>query len=360
MRINFNQYNIVIFHGKIIDSHTHVGRLGENTYLKTDLDVFIKSELPNKDTVEKMFVSDLDILTSNKREYEGNLALLKLFKNNDKYSLIASCSPKDGNIKNIEKLFNENPKGFIGLKFHPLIQNLPLTDEKYKPYMDFAKKKNLPCLFHSQVELLEGGKINHDLIHISDPSEIYSLAKKYPKTPVVIAHLGAGWNEAHDRAIDVLMESIRNGNANLYADVSWVDIDNPQTHIVKAIKKLKGIGEKDWKYGDQSFRLMFGTDAPLSRFKENNAREVYTNYIESIKSAIRNDKDLKPESEKIIEDLFYNNSKKLYSISEQTTNVSNTSLSKTNNKWKYFLGVIGVLALIGGIYYNKSEKNEKY
>lgn len=74
----------------------------------------------------------------------------------------------------------------------------------------------------------------------------------------------------------------------------------------------KGIGEKDWKYGDQSFRLMFGTDAPLARFQQNDAREVYSKFVDNIKSSIRNDKDLKPEAEKIIDDLFYNNAEKLY------------------------------------------------
>lgn len=98
-----------------------------------------------------------------------------------------------------------------------------------------------------------------------------------------------------------------------YADVSWVDIDNAQTHIVKAIKRLKGIGEKDWKYGDQSYRLMFGTDAPLARFQgEGDVRTTYSNFVDKIKTSIRNDKDLQPEAEKIIEDLFYNNAKKLY------------------------------------------------
>ena len=361
MRIITNQpqINCVYFQSKIIDSHAHVGSLGGSAYLKSDLDVFVKSELPNKDNIEKMFVSDIDVLTSSKKEYEGNLALLKLFEKDNKYSLLASCSPKNGDVKNIEKLFNENPNKFLGLKFHSPIQNLALSDEKYKPYMEFAEKNKLPCLFHSQVELLQDGKINPKLKHIADPEEIYTLAKKYPKTPVIMAHLGSGWNEAHDKAIDILVQSIEKGDANLYADISWVDIDHSQTHIVKAIKRLKGIDEKDWKYGDQSFRLMFGTDAPLSRFKESNARETYSNYVEAIKISIRNDKDLRPEAEKIIDNLFYNNAEKLFSSPKQAQSFTKSSASKTNTKWKYFLGVTGILALGGAICYNKSNKKEK-
>lgn len=299
------------FLGKIIDSHAHIGNHDGKKYTKAALDVFVKSELPNKDTVEKMIVSDLDVLHGIKNEYDGNKNVSLIFKNDSKYTLLASCNPKNGDVKNIEKLFKENPSGFVGLKFHSDVQKLELSDKKYDPYMKFASKKNLPCLFHSQVNVIDG-KINSKVKHIADPEKIYRLAQKYPKTPVIMAHLGAGWQDSHDKAIDVLVESIRKGDANLYADVSWVDIDDTQTHIVKAIKRLKGIGEKDWRWGDQSHRLMFGTDAPIDRFSKDNAKEVYSNYVDAIKTAIRNDKDLKNDSEKIIDDLFYNNAKKLY------------------------------------------------
>ena len=134
--------------------------------------------------------------------------------------------------------------------------------------------------------------------------------------------MGSGWNQAHDKAINILLESIRNNDANLYADISWVDIDNPQIeehspkeHIVKAIKELKGIDNPNWPHGDQSFRLLFGTDVPLARFHDWTYPEAlndYAKFVDDIKFAIRNDNALKENSEKIIEDLFCNNAKKLY------------------------------------------------
>lgn len=346
-----NTISLVNFTGKIIDAHVHIGKLDGEVNTKEKLDTFVKSNLPNKDTVEKMIVSDLDVLHSKKGEYEGNKAALELFKNNDKYALLASCNPKDGNIKNIKKLFKEFPDEFKGLKFHSAIQNLELSDKKYDTYMKFASKNNLPCLFHSQANTLEGGKIDPKSIHISDPQSIYALAKKFPKTPVVMAHMGAGWRESHDKAIDTLIESIKKGDANLYADVSWVDIDDAQTHIVKAIKRLKGIGENDWKHGDQSFRLMFGTDAPLARFKNDNAREVYSKFVENIKTSIKNDKDLKADSEKIIDDLFYNNAKKLYLSSKKK------SFFSTN---KILIGAIALsLAGLAGYCIYSDKKNNR-
>ena len=330
----------IAFKQRIIDSHAHVGNLDKNCYKKSDLDVFVKAALPNKDTVEKMIVSDLDVLNGLKGELEGNKALLEIFKNNEKYSLLASCNPRNGDIKNIKNLFKENPESFVGLKFHSGVQQLELSNKKYQPYMEFASKNKLPCLFHSQVELLEGGKINQKVKHIADPEYIYNLAKKYPKTPIVMAHLGAGWNESHDKAINVLVESIKKGDANLYADVSWVDIDNSHTHIVNAIKRLKGFGEKDWMSGDQSHRLMFGTDAPIARFKKEDSRKIYSNFVDKIKESILKDNDLKPNADKIIDDLFYNNANKLY--------LSRKKDSSKNNKIFLSLGIISVFAL--GIY----------
>lgn len=339
MNVTNVKYFNIYFRGKIIDAHAHIGKHDGEINTKEKLDIFVKSALPNKDTVEKMLVSDLDVLHSQKSEYEGNKAALELFKNTDKYALLASCNPKDGDVKNIERLFKDYPNEFVGLKFHSAIQNLDLANKKYEPYMDFATKNNLPCLFHSAVNTIDGGKLNPNSIHISDPQRIYNLAKKYPKVPVVMAHMGAGWQESHDKAIDILVESVKKGDANLYADVSWVDIDHEPTHIVKAIKRLKGIGEKDWKYGDQSFRLMFGTDAPLSRFQKDAPIDVYSSFVEKIKTSIRNDKDLNPNAEQIIDDLFYNNAKKLYLSSSKTT------LSKK----KIFVGIIiAVLAVLFG------------
>ena len=354
----------VSFMRKIIDSHAHIGDLNGKTYTKSQLDVFVKTTLSNNDDVEKMYVSNLDVLTSKKSELEGNRELLDKLKNSNKYELFLACSPKDGNVNNIKNLVKENPDKFIGLKFHPTLQNLDLSDSRYIPYLEFAKKNKIPCLFHSAVTLIDG-KINPTVKDVSDPESIYKLAKQYHQTPFVMAHLGAGWQESHDKAIEILIESVKNGDANLYADISWVDIGlehsgnfdpnehRSKDHILKAIKRLKGIGENDWKYGDQSYRLMFGSDAPLDRFSDKNNRlKEYTTFIDDIKFAIKNDKDLASEADKIIDDLFYNNAKKLY-------NKKLKIATNKTNKYKYIAGgvaVVFILALLAKMVQNKNKK----
>ena len=305
--------NPISFRAKIIDAHAHIGKHEGVIYEKSGLDVFTKTPLPNSDNVVTMLVSSLDVIHSEKSELVGNRALLSEISSCPQYRAFAACSPRDGNVANIKTLFKENPNVFIGLKFHPSVQNLPLNDPKYIPYLNFASKHNIPCLFHTAVDVdNQFGKLIQGTVNISDPAKVYELAKKYPKTPFVMAHMGAGWNEAHDKAIEVLVNSIKNGDANLYADISWVNIDHSKNHIIKAIKSLKGVGQEGWEFGDQSFRLIFGTDAPLDRFSSNEAREIYSKYIEDIKAAIRNDVDLKSEAEAIIDNLFHNNAQKLY------------------------------------------------
>ena len=312
-----NAISRVSLRGQIIDSHAHVGTHNGKIMTKSDLDIFVRSKLPNNDNVEKIFVSNIDVIHGVSDEYLVNNDTIEMFKNDSKYELFASCNPRSGSISNIQKLYRENKGKFIGLKFHPLMQKLELTDARYEPYFNFAQKYKIPCLLHSEVNVDDKeGKLLREINKYSDPELIYNVAKKYKKIPFVMAHLGAGWNEAHDKAIDVMVQSIIHGDADLYADISWVDIDSGnKNHIIRAIKELKGIGKNDWKYGDQSYRLLFGTDAPIARFKEKTESESINNYnkfVEEIKIAIRNDPDLKKDSEKVIEDLFYNNAKKLY------------------------------------------------
>lgn len=373
--ITFNT-NQLSFRAKLIDVHAHVGRHIDTTYTKDMLDVFVKQPLPNNDTVETMIVSDTDTFKGiGVNEYDGNKRALQSFNGDKSYAFLASCSPKNGNVSNIQRLLNEFPTSFVGLKFHPNEIQVPVSDTRYQPYFEHANRNKIPCMFHTQVPVDDTGKLfrlpdgSLDMTKLDpfgDPGAIYEAAKKYKNSPFIMAHMGGGWNESHDRAIDVLVESVKKGDANLYADISWVDIDaapingrSPKDHIVKAIKRLKGIGDPTWDKGDQSFRLMFGTDAPIARFKEDSARSAYSKFVDEIKAAIRGDKDLAHDAEKIIEDLFYNNAKKLFFYQNATQTATNAA-KKTGGKAKVIGGIAAAIAIVGGgaavLRNKKSEK----
>ncbi len=310
MKLNRIYINDSPFRGKIIDSHVHTGKWGSTQYNIDMLDVFIKEPLAvningakQSDTVEKMFVSNLSCIDGNGflNETDGNIEMLNVCKENPKLYPLAVCEPNktNGNPKAIRDLLNSNDGKFIGLKFHP--EGLPLiaSDTKYDGYLDSAKEKGLPCFFHCQ----DGN---------SSPDAIYELAKRHPGTPVIMAHLGAGGENNHKKAINVLIQSIRKGDAKLYADISWVDWNNglpsekPQ-NIIDVIKELKKENALD--------RLMFGTDAPLGCYGGDlvnnvSAKEAYEMTVSNLKTSIK--QEFKSEADYIIQKIFYDNADELF------------------------------------------------
>ena len=310
--------NNISFTGKIIDAHVHSGNWWRNGNLydhTKDIDLFSKEPLPNGDTVEKVVVSNLDCMvrTNNTQEpihfmsdeIEGNIKLAQLAKQNNKLLPLATCQPNFGTVDNIKKLFSDNPNVFYGLKFHPEQLDLPANSALCNPYMEFAQKNDLPCLFHSGQTFDSSQGV---ATKVSKPAQIYELAKRFPKVPVIMAHLGGNEGENTLFATKLIIESVTKNNSKLYADISWVDCDNPQKSTLSQVIKLL-------KENNALDRIMFGTDAPLGRFGllgENNTppKEAYVNNINNIKKMIK--RDFGKESEEIINKIFYENAQNLY------------------------------------------------
>lgn len=342
---------------------------GNYAYLK-DYSSVDTLEIANKlltnsdDEINKMFVSNLDCMVRNHPDMEkssitengtpflsdeikGNLDLFNQYKANDKYVLYATCQPSFGNPENIERVLKMAPNKFKGLKFHPKQLNLKADDYSYDKYLELAKKYKLPCLFHSQVNLdySDGiGKLVNDVSKWdkSDPEFIYSLAKRHPTVPIIMAHTGAGGKLAHEKAIDVLLKSIDNNDAKLYCDISWVDFENDlpsktPTTIINLIKKLKEKNSLD--------RILFGTDAPLGYYGEKSIispSKAYKITVDNIKTAIR--ENFGTESDLIINKIFYENAHKLF-FKNNLPNVS-------KNKWGkaltiIFAGIATVVTVFG-------------
>ena len=359
--MRLSSVNSINFYGKIIDSHVHVGNWSENGTVRDytkDIDVFIKSALDNGDTVENVIVSNLDCMTRKEGgfysdETVGNKRLLELAAKNPKIAPLATCQPGYGDVENIRKLLREHPNQFVGFKFHPEQLNIPANDSRYQAYMDLAKEKNLPCLFHSartfDVTYPDGniGKASE----FSNPMQIYELARKYKDVPVVFAHWGGDGEANINFTTRCIIDSIKRGDANLYADISWVDCDNPQKpNLKRIIEQLKAENALD--------RIMFGTDAPLGRFS---SKQEYEKTINDIKSMIR--REFSTEAEDIIAKIFYSNAKKVF-LSDKGPDEPKPPQPKTpepkGNKWTKALIAAGILILgvIGWHYYNKHNKSK--
>lgn len=366
-----NSINNISFAGKIIDAHAHIGQWQGANYSVKAVDKFIHSNLSNGDTVEKIIVSNLSCIDNGGilDEINGNKEILEKISTNSQYAPLAVCQPHKGSVENIKQLFKETKDKFVGLKFHPDCHQLIASNEAYLPYLKFAEENDLPCVFHSGITYKPNSSEFVDIARrYSSPEEIYSIAKKAPKVPVVLAHMGAGGEKVHKIALRTLLDSIENGDANLYADISWVDCnDINKPNIIQAIKDLKNTSK-----GDMTSRLLFGSDAPIGEFSTGiidnvtgetlTGKQFYEKSITDIKTAIK--KHFPDEAEEITEKIFYKNADELFfkeknMIKENTENIINNTKNniKNNKKIMAFAGlIIGTIALISIAFKNKTEK----
>ncbi len=360
MRIN--PVNTISFKRNIniIDAHTHdkpLEKMGSNASSFDVLKFMNKPFESNGDTftVKKMFPSSLDAcfydeLTGKPYldESKGNEAVLKTFENTDVKEFLAVCQPKDGSVENIEKLFKNHPNKFIGLKFHPEGLKLEADSALYDPYLEFAKEHKIPCLFHSYNSKFYEHPKEHwtlDKSLYSRPEQIYTLAKRHPDVPFIMAHCGGTGDINVEEAVNTIITSAKKGDAKLYADLSWVSIDVKEDEpfmgdLINAIKKLKNS-----EAGDLTDRIMFGTDAPIDRFSKENAVESYRGYIKNIHKAIK--ENFGTDADDIADKIFFKNAKKVY---------FNKSLKQS--KTLVGLAFLGIGALVGaGIYIVKNKDN---
>ncbi len=344
--MNIRKINSATFGGKIIDSHMHYGTWKHGQHFPIEfLDKFTKTPLTvniagqeSTDTIEKILVSSMDNILDNGNladEVKGLKDIQAAAKHNDKVAILAVCQPNKtkGNINELKKAIEQNPEAIVGFKFHPTDLNktiegkeVSINPDWYKPYMKFAKEKKFPCLFHSDSGL-------------SNPAEIYNLAKKHPQVPVILGHCGGA---DFTKAKEAIISSIEKQDAKLYCDISWLNWgepiadlppDNPKNFIdlIKSLKEKNGID-----------RILFGTDAPLGCFGEKTVREIseqkaYSDTVSKLKTAIKNNFETN-EANEIIDKIFYQNAHELFFNKD----FSHTNIVKSKSKGKYI-----VLALLG-------------
>lgn len=348
MRVN--QISQVSFNGKIIDTHVHLGKWGNSYYGVESLDVFTKAPLKNGDTVEKMLVSNSSCIDKSGilDELAGNRQILSMASQNSKIAPIAVCQPNltGGDAKNIEKLLTENPRKFVGLKFHPKCMELAADSNLYDQYLSLAEKHNLPCLFHTDKTYdvrYPDGSVGQRCQY-SRPEQVYTLAKRHKNVPIIFAHLGGNDGDNVKAAVDIIVDSIENDTAKLYADISWVNADESyKKDIVEAIKRLKNTAK-----GDKTDRLLFGTDAPIGRFGNSGENglspfEAYSKVVEDVKNTIKIAFS-ENEADEIIEKIFYKNAQDLFFYKNSEDNVSILKSSKKSGKF-----LLPILLVAAGI-----------
>jgi predicted TIM-barrel fold metal-dependent hydrolase len=284
---------------RIIDAHGHTGKFYEEDLTFERLSDSISIESISSYRVEQILISNLSGIDtiSHKPAKETNSSpilnqkesteeILEICRQNKKFLPVALCQPGFGSAEEIDKILTKDK--FYALKFHPYFLGIRADDKLFDPFLEVAKKHNLPCVIHSadgkfNFETEENGK--------SSPVYIYNLAKRHADVPIVLYHINLEANL--DLGIDVVKQSIENKDADLYLETSWV---NP----CKVAEALRTVGVD---------RVLFGSDATLGLFE---TKEGYLSWVQSLETEIKS--HFPENSDVVLRKLFYENSKTLFKI----------------------------------------------
>lgn len=270
----------------IIDTHVHIS--DHFTFYMTEEMVLGAMEkygidyalVSNGDAVE-VDHEQKPILAKAHISQEDNLRRVLAFarEHEDKIGVAVWVKPLTEVVTpELENLIAENRDIIYALKLHPFHSKISPMDEKVKPYLELAKKYNLPVVSHT------GG------CEEASPLYLYEAAKAYPEIPFVMVHMGLGSDNME--ALELL------GKAdNLYGDTTWVSMET----TIEAIKR----------YGSK--KMLFGSDMPIDgvdtyAFNSKGESSVYQDYFHVLPGKI---------TEEEYKDLMYRNAMKVFGIKKR-------------------------------------------
>lgn len=261
---------------KIIDAHCHIfyqpslfksKKILLKSMKKYHVDYAIFSldatevVLPDRDSskaINTKWKNAFNIALNFKKHHKNLFALLWIKP---------KTTPLD-DIKKIDEYIKKHLKYIKGLKFHPFLSQVKISDEIIKPYIQIARKYKLPLLVHTAQD------------EYSDVSFLEKVAKKNKDINFIAAHLNL--LSDNQKAVEILER-----NENIYGDTAWVDI--------KIIKQLK---EKKLLH-----KIMFGTDNPIDGLDTLN-NPMYQEYYKNSISL----------SDKEYNNLMFDNAKRIYKL----------------------------------------------
>lgn len=262
----------------VIDAHTHLGywptlTKTTNDLLNSNKDFNISYSLISFDGTE---IKD----DSNKRgriikQIEASKKCLKFVKEHKHFGMLIWIRPHlEKNYEEVENFIKRHREYIHGLKFHPYLSRLRVTDPRLIPYFNIARKYNLPILVHTAVDTYS--KIKY----------LEKVANSNKDLTFVAAHL-----ELCSDNKEALFALTR--CPNLYGDTAWV---NP-TLMLEA-KKL-GVLNK----------IMFGTDNPIDGYETLN-NPMYQDYLNNTIKLTKKEYD----------NLMYKLAMKIYDIKKEDLN----------------------------------------
>lgn len=266
----------------IIDTHVHIGQslnfdMKEEEVLysieKYGIDIAIVSntEVASHDHDRKLIPAELQ-----KGQVECLKRSLRFARENlGKIYLQHWVKPMEDITPELKELIESNLDVIKGIKFHPYHSGAAFTDESCEKYVRLAAEYDLPCISHTGTGFDD------------NPKRLFEMAKKYPKTPFVMVHLGLGSD--NKEAIELCK-----AQKNLYGDTTWVSVKSTLEFIDKC----------------GSERIMFGSDSPIDgkdTYFCNRAgdRSLYQEYFNEFRDMV---------SKEVYDNIMYKNASRLFKI----------------------------------------------
>jgi len=233
---------------QIIDCHRHLS-LDKKYKTFEEATKALVSDMESNQISKSVIIAD-NVKNSGTADID---TLMEVFKNNENIYFVGAINPFDQPVEELSRIESllANKK-IIGLKLYNGHDKLYLSDERCVSSVKLCDKYQVPLMIHTGVNSgdPESAKYN-------DPKMIVEIAKKYPKTKIVISHFY--WPK-----IDYCYEITRNVD-NIYFDTSAM-ADDEVIEKSGGIDKIKEVLKKTVK--DRNNRLIFGTDYPMCSLKK--------------------------------------------------------------------------------------------
>ena len=138
--------------------------------------------------------------------------------------------------------------GLIGLKFHPLVQQMEINDPSMETVWSCCEMWNKPVFIHTGFEYYYENQV-------VDPSDIRAILERHPELPLVLSHLLFPDIElAFDLARQ--FKKVHLDYTGIMVGIEQVNVDPPRANVM--IQCLKD-GLKEFPD-----RVIFGSDYPVS------------------------------------------------------------------------------------------------
>jgi uncharacterized protein len=149
------------------------------------------------------------------------------------YCCYSPHEPEHVAVAELERMFaSGTSKRAVGVKIHPAIHNVAVTDSRYAPMWEFAERHSVPVLSHTW-----GGD------SLCGPSLFAGISRNHPSVPILLGHTG-GTRDGFFEAVDAALL-----HDALYADLTTSLLKQGMLEML-----VDRIGSE---------RVLFGTDMPF-------------------------------------------------------------------------------------------------